>query len=125
MENYYPKMFINNYSKFNGGLTMEITEVRLTLRDEPKLKAFANVTFDDAFVVRGIKIIEGDKGLFVAMPSKKGKDGVYRDIAHPVTNDMRKRIENAVLAKYEKALAGVESAPPEESSEKEEVKEEE
>jgi len=125
MENYCPGMFINNYSKFNGGLTMEITEVRLTLRDEPKLKAFANVTFDDAFVVRGIKIIEGDKGLFVAMPSKKGKDGVYRDIAHPVTNDMRKRIENAVLAKYEKALAGVESAPPEESSEKEEVKEEE
>ena len=50
---------------------MEITEVRLTLRDEPKLKAFANVTFDDAFVVRGIKIIEGDKGLFVAMPSKR------------------------------------------------------
>lgn len=103
---------------------MEITEVRLTLRDEPKLKAFANVTFDDAFVVRGIKIIEGDKGLFVAMPSKKGKDGVYRDIAHPVTNEMRKRIESAVLAKYEKALAGVESSPPEGSSKEKEVKEE-
>ncbi len=102
---------------------MEITEVRLTLRDEPKLKAFANVTFDDAFVVRGIKIIEGDKGLFVAMPSKKGKDGVYRDIAHPVTNEMRKRIESAVLAKYEKALAGVES-PPAKRESKEEVKEE-
>ncbi len=99
---------------------MEITEVRLTLRDEPKLKAFANVTFDDSFVVRGIKIIEGDKGLFVAMPSKKGKDGVYRDIAHPVTNDMRKKIEGAVLAQYEKALAGIDVPPDETSKEKEE-----
>lgn len=105
---------------------MEITEVRLTLREEPKLKAFANITFDDAFVVRGLKIIEGDKGLFVAMPSKKGKDGVYRDIAHPVTNEMRKKIENAVLAKYEKVLAGVEGSPPEGAhrEEKEEDKKE-
>jgi len=79
---------------------MEFTEVRVTLRDEPRLKAFVNVTFDDDFVVRGMKVIEGRKGLFVAMPSRKGKDGTFRDIAHPINNNMRKKLEKVVLDEY-------------------------
>jgi stage V sporulation protein G len=79
---------------------MEFTEVRVTLRDEPRLKAFVNITFDDDFVIRGMKVIEGRKGLFVAMPSRKGKDGTFRDIAHPINNNMRKRLEKVVLDEY-------------------------
>ena len=79
---------------------MEFTEVRVTLRDEPRLKAFVNVTFDDDFVIRGMKVIEGRKGLFVAMPSRKGKDGTFRDIAHPINNTMRKKLEKVVLDEY-------------------------
>jgi stage V sporulation protein G len=79
---------------------MEFTEVRVTLRDEPRLKAFVNVTFDDEFVIRGMKVIEGRKGLFVAMPSRKGKDGTFRDIAHPINNNMRKKLEKVVLDEY-------------------------
>ena len=80
---------------------MEITEVRITLRDEEKLKAFANVTFDDAFVVRGLKVINGTNGYFVSMPSRKRPDGTYQDIAHPINNEMRRMIEDAVLGAYE------------------------
>ncbi len=83
---------------------MEITEVRITLRDEEKLKAFANVTFDDAFVVRGLKVINGNNGYFVSMPSRKRPDGTYQDIAHPINNEMRDQLERIVLAEYEKAL---------------------
>lgn len=83
---------------------MEITEVRITLRDEPKLKAFANVTFDNAFVIRGLKVIDGKKGLFISMPSRKAKDGSYRDIAHPINNEMRQLIEKEVLQKYEEEV---------------------
>ena len=81
---------------------MEITEIRLTMRNEDKLKAFANVTFDDAFVIRGMKIISGNKGLFISMPSRKRPDGTYQDIAHPVNTDMRRRLERAVLEAYER-----------------------
>lgn len=83
---------------------MEITEVRITLRDEPKLKAFANITFDDDFVVRGLKVIEGRKGLFISMPSRRAKDGSYRDIAHPINNEMRQRLEKIILERYEEEL---------------------
>ena len=83
---------------------MEITEVRITLRDEEKLKAFANVTFDNAFVIRGLKVINGNEGYFVSMPSRKRKDGTHQDIAHPINNDMRKLIEDKVLAAYEEEL---------------------
>lgn len=83
---------------------MEITEIRLTMRNEEKLKAFANVTFDNAFVIRGMKIISGNKGLFISMPSKKRPDGTYQDIAHPVNTEMRRRIEKAVLDAYEKEV---------------------
>lgn len=84
---------------------MKITEVRITLRDEPKLKAFANITFEDAFVVRGLKVIDGKKGLFISMPSRKAKDGTYRDIAHPINNEMRQQIEQVILEQYEEELS--------------------
>ena len=68
---------------------MEIAEVRVTLRDEARLKAFANVTFDNAFVVRGMKIIKGNSGYFIAMPSRRRPNGTYQDVAHPVNREMR------------------------------------
>ena len=79
---------------------MEITEVKLTLRNEEKLKGFANITFDNAFVIRGLKIINGSKGLFISMPSKRRSDGTFQDIAHPINPDMRKLIEEVVLDAY-------------------------
>jgi stage V sporulation protein G len=88
---------------------MEITEVRLTLRAEERLKAFVSITFDNAFVVRGLKVIEGNTGLFVAMPSRRRKDGEFRDIAHPINNATRQMIEDAVLSEYERQLAAGES----------------
>ncbi len=83
---------------------MQVTNVRITLRDEAKLKAFANVTFDDAFVIRGLKIINGQKGYFVSMPSRRKNDGSFQDIVHPVTFDLRKHIEAKVLEAYEREL---------------------
>ncbi len=83
---------------------MEITEVRITLRDEAKLKAFVNVTFDNSFVIRGLKVINGTKGYFVSMPSRKRKNGTHQDIAHPINNEMRRMIEDKVLAAYENEL---------------------
>ena len=98
---------------------MEITEVRVSLRDEPKLKAFVNVTFDNAFVIRGLKVISGNKGYFVSMPSRKRNNGTHQDIAHPINNDMRRLIEDKVLAAYENELkvkeAGGEEAGGEET----------
>ncbi len=69
------------------------------------MKAIVSITFDDAFAVHDIKVVEGDKGLFVAMPSKRMPDGEYKDIAHPISSDVREVIQNAVLREYEKALA--------------------
>ena len=86
----------------NEGMGLEITEVRISLRDDDKLKAFASMTFNDAFVIRGLKIIEGTNGMFVAMPSRKRPDGTYQDIAHPINNDSRKFIEDRILDEYEK-----------------------
>ncbi|MBN1981310.1 MAG: septation regulator SpoVG [Chitinivibrionales bacterium] len=83
---------------------MNITEVRITLRNEEKLKAFASITFDDCFVVRGLKVINGSQGYFVSMPSRKRKDSTYQDIAHPINNEMRKEIEDKVLDAFEKEL---------------------
>lgn len=89
---------------------MEITEVRVFLADEEdeRLKAYATVTFDNCFVVRDLKVIYGNSGLFVAMPSKKRKDGSYKDIAHPIHSDFRQNLEQIVLSKYQdetKAIA--------------------
>lgn len=81
---------------------MEITEVNINLRDEDKLKAFVNITFDDVFVVRGLKIIEGGQGVFVCMPSRKLPDGTYKDIAHPIDNDFRGQVEHRILRVYDR-----------------------
>ena len=83
---------------------MEITDVRVSMRDEEKLKAFVTVTFDDCFVVRGLKIIEGSEGLFVAMPSRRKRDGSFQDIAHPIHSDMRNRMEDRILDEYQAEL---------------------
>lgn len=93
-----------NNGTFIKEATLEITEVRITLRSEEKLKAFASITFDDSFVVRGLKVINGLQGHFVSMPSRKRKDGTYQDIAHPINNEMRKKIEDKVLDVFEHEL---------------------
>ncbi len=72
---------------------------------EGKLKAIVSITMDDEFVVHDIKVIEGEKGLFIAMPSKKTQDGEYRDIAHPINSETRDRIQSIILESYEKTLA--------------------
>ena len=79
---------------------MEITEVRVFPVDEDKLKAFASIIFDDCFVVSDIKVIHGHQGLFISMPSKKRKNGTFRDIAHPLNNATRQMIEGMVLGRY-------------------------
>lgn len=81
---------------------MEITDVRIRkVSKEGKMKAVVSITFDNDFVVHDIKVIEGDKGLFIVMPSRKSGDDKYRDIAHPINSDARDRIQNAILEKYE------------------------
>ncbi|RKY76075.1 septation protein SpoVG [candidate division KSB1 bacterium] len=79
---------------------MQITNVEINLRNEKKLKGFANIELDGLFVVRGLKIIRGTKGYFIAMPSKPKYDGSFVDIAHPIKREFRTVIENTVLAKY-------------------------
>jgi len=81
---------------------LEITDIRISLRDEEKLKAFAEVTFDNSFVVRGMRVINGTRGYFVSMPSRRRKDGTFQDIAHPVNAETRKLIEEKVIAAYQK-----------------------
>lgn len=80
---------------------MEITEIRVFPMNEDKLKAYATITFDNCFVVRDLKVISGNTGLFVAMPSKKRKDGTFKDIAHPLNNEFRAKIEKVVLDAYQ------------------------
>lgn len=84
---------------------MEVTDVRVFPVEEEKLKAFVSIIFDDCFVVSDIKIINGNNGLFISMPSKKRKNGTFRDIAHPLNNETRKMIEDKVLARYQEVLA--------------------
>lgn len=84
---------------------MQITDIRVRkLTKEGKMKAVVSVTFDDVFVVHDIKVIDGDKGLFIAMPSRRAGDGEYRDIAHPINSDMRDKLQSEILAKYEEAV---------------------
>ena len=83
---------------------MQITEVRVFLRNEEKLKAYVMVTFDNCFVVRDIKVIQGSNGLFISMPSKKRPNGTFKDIAHPLNNETRKMIETKVLEAYKQEL---------------------
>ncbi len=85
---------------------MQITDVRVRLiAKEGKLKAVASITIDSEFVVDDIKVIEGEKGLFIAMPSKKSADGEYRDIAHPINSETRARLEQIILNQYEQTSA--------------------
>ena len=84
---------------------MQVTDVRVRkLTKEGKMRAVVSVTFDNEFVVHDIKIIEGEKGLFIAMPSRKAVDGEYRDIAHLINSDTRDRIQNLILEKYREAV---------------------
>jgi len=85
-----------------GGQAMQITEIRISLRTDNKLKAFASITLDNCFVIRGLKIIEGAKGVFVAMPSRKRPDGTFQDIAHPINNETRDWMEGQIILAYKK-----------------------
>jgi stage V sporulation protein G len=85
---------------------MNITDVRVRrVAKEGKMKAVVSITIDEEFVVHDIKVIEGEKGLFIAMPSRKATDGEYRDIAHPINSATRERIQSIILEKYEQVLA--------------------
>ncbi len=90
---------------------MEITDVKVIPVDDEKLKAFVSIVFDQCFVVTDIKIIHGPKGLFVSMPSKKRKDGTFKDIAHPLNNQMRQYLEDKVLSVYRQQVGGAAPAP--------------
>ncbi|MBD3160780.1 MAG: septation regulator SpoVG [Candidatus Eisenbacteria bacterium] len=79
---------------------MTITEIRVTLRNDNKLKAFVSITLDNCFVIRGLKIIQGNKGLFVAMPSRKKADGTFQDLAHPINATTRAVMEEEILERY-------------------------
>ena len=93
---------------------MDVTEVRVFPVDEDKLRAYVTITFDHCFVVRDLKIIRGNTGLFVSMPSKRRKDGTYKDIAHPLNNETRRMIEEKIIAEYEKMLADAGRRPDQE-----------
>ena len=89
-----------------GACAMEITDVRVrTVTKEGQMKAVVSITIDDEFVVHDIKVIEGEKGLFIAMPSRKASDGEYRDIAHPINSNTREKIQSLILEKYEEVMA--------------------
>ena len=84
---------------------MQITDVRVRkIATEGRMKAVVSITIDDEFVVHDIKVIEGEKGLFIAMPSKKATDGEYRDIAHPINSQTRDKIQSMILDSYQKTL---------------------
>lgn len=84
---------------------MQITDVRVRkITKEGKMRAIVSITIDDEFVIHDIKVIEGEKGMFIAMPSKKASDGEYRDIAHPINSGTRENIQRIILEKYEQAL---------------------
>ena len=88
---------------------MQITDVRIRkVEKEGKMKEVVSITIDEEFVVHDIKVIEGDKGLFIAMPSRKAADGEYRDIAHPINSDTRERIQTLILQKYQETMAAEE-----------------
>jgi stage V sporulation protein G len=89
-----------------GGEIMQITDVRIRkITSEGKMKAIVSVTLDNEFVVHDIKIIDGQNGLFIAMPSRKTPDGEFKDIAHPINTSTREKIQNAILSEYEKVIS--------------------
>ena len=97
---------------------MNITNVRVRkVAKQGKMRAIVSITLDNEFVVHDIKVIDGDKGLFIAMPSKKSADGEYRDIAHPINSDTRKQIQDIVLKAYDEASEEVIDVRPEDDTE--------
>ncbi|WP_051209438.1 septation regulator SpoVG [Butyrivibrio sp. WCD3002] len=97
---------------------MNITDVRVRkVAKQGKMRAIVSITLDNEFVIHDIKVIEGDKGLFIAMPSKKSADGEYRDIAHPINSDTRKHIQDVVLKAYDEASDEVIDSRPAEDPE--------
>ena len=89
---------------------MQITDVRIRkVEKEGKMKAVVSITIDEEFVVHDIKVIDGEKGLFIAMPSRKAADGEYRDIANPIKSDTRNKIQQIILEKYESEIAAEEA----------------
>lgn len=93
---------------------MDITDVRVFPVAEDKLKAYVAIVFDDCFVVGDIKVIQGVHGLFISMPSKKRRNGTFRDIAHPLNSETRRRIEDAIIARYREVMedSGAEDSTP-------------
>lgn len=91
--------------RVKGVIQMQITDIRIrSVEKEGKMKAVVSITIDDEFVVHDIKIIEGEKGMFIAMPSRKAADGEYRDIAHPINKATRERLQSMILSKYQESL---------------------
>ena len=89
-------------------MRMQITDVRVRkVEKEGKMKAIVSITIDEEFVVHDIKVIDGEKGLFIAMPSRKAADGEYRDIAHPINSDTRSKIQQIILDKYQEEMAAL------------------
>jgi len=86
------------------GASMDITDVRVFPVEEDKLKAYVTITLDNCFVIRDLKVINGNTGLFIAMPAKRRKDGTYKDIAHPLNADTRDRMERVILSEYERQV---------------------
>lgn len=102
-------------SNLEGGEIMQITDVRVRkIANEGKMKAIVSVTFDNEFVVHDIKVIDGQNGLFIAMPSRKTPDGEFKDIAHPINTETREKIQTAILSEYEKAKNIVDVEPVQE-----------
>jgi stage V sporulation protein G len=91
---------------------MQISEIKVYPVQEEKLKGYVTMTLDNCFVIRDIKIIEGRSGLFVSMPSKKGKDGTYKDVAHPINQETRSMMEAKILEEYRKSVADNPDAVP-------------
>ena len=91
--------------RVKGVIQMQITDIRIrSVEKEGKMKAVVSITIDDEFVVHDIKIIEREKGMFIAMPSRKAADGEYRDIAHPINTATRERLQSMILSKYQESL---------------------
>ena len=91
--------------RVKGVIQMQITDIRIrSVEKEGKMKAVVSITIDDEFVVHDIKIIEGEKSMFIAMPSRKAADGEYRDIAHPINTATRERLQSMILSKYQESL---------------------
>jgi len=98
--------------------SVEITDVRLRkIETEGKLRAYVSITFDDSFVVHDLRVIDGNKGMFVAMPSKRLPNGDHKDIAHPINTEIREKIQNAVLDVYHRELEEAPQAKVEEKAE--------